>query len=346
MNPSSILSVRGLGKSFPIYSRGLVKREVARVNAVDNVSFELKRGETLGLVGESGSGKTTAVRCILRALNPTSGEILFRTNETDTVDLAKASGRDLKALRPSMQMIFQDPFSSLNPRMTVSQIVGEPLDIHRMAKGGDREDRVVDILKKVGLKAEHRTRYPHAFSGGQRQRIGIARALVMRPSFVVADEAVSALDVSVQAQVLNLLKDLQEELGLTYLFVAHNLDVVRHFCDRVAVMYAGRFVELAPTDQLFSNPMHPYTRALLSAVPWPDPDRKMMSLLTGDAADPSRLPPGCAFHPRCSECFEPCREKTPSLETYQEGRFCACHLFDAEKSRAGTAYDLHPKNQI
>jgi oligopeptide/dipeptide ABC transporter ATP-binding protein len=271
-------------------------------------------GETLGLVGESGSGKTTAARCLLRALDPTAGDVFFRTPGGATVNLATLPERALKPLRPHLQMIFQDPYSSLNPRMTVGEIVAEPLLIHRMGTRREQEDRVVDILRKVGLKAEHRTRYPHAFSGGQRQRIGIARALIMRPSFVVADEAVSALDVSVQAQVLNLLKDLQEEFKLTYLFVAHNLDVVRHFCDRVAVLYAGRVVELAPAAELFAHPKHPYTRALLSAVPWPDPDVRMRFDVPGEVADPSRLPAGCAFHPRCPACFGPCKTQRPALK--------------------------------
>jgi peptide/nickel transport system ATP-binding protein len=322
-----LLSVRGLNKVFPIRSKGFMKKTIATVRAVDDVRFDLHPGETLGLVGESGSGKTTTARCILRALTPSSGEVIFRPAHGPPVDLARLPERALKPLRPQMQMIFQDPFSSLNPRMTVGQIVGEPLDIHGLAQGSERNDRVDDILKKVGLKPEHRERYPHAFSGGQRQRIGIARALIMRPSLVVADEAVSALDVSVQAQVLNLLKDLQAEFNLTYLFVAHNLDVVRHFCDRVAVMYAGRIVELAPTRALFADPRHPYTQALLNAVPWPDPDRKMTFELPGEIADPSRLPPGCAFHPRCAHCFSPCKaQRPPLLDTTNDGRWLACHL--------------------
>ena len=331
-----LLSVRGLSKHFPTNARDLWVKSAGTTRAVSDVSFDLQPGETLGLVGESGSGKTTTVRCILRALTPTAGQVYFRKNDGVTVDLAALPEGALKPLRPQMQMIFQDPFSSLNPRMTVAQIVGEPLAIHGLAKGREREDRVVDILRKVGLKPEQRTRYPHAFSGGQRQRIGIARALVMRPSFVVADEAVSALDVSVQAQVLNLLKDLQEEFHLTYLFVAHNLDVVRNFCDRVAVMYAGRIVELAPTAALFADPKHPYTEALLRAVPWPDPDVKMKFDLPGEVADPNRLPPGCAFHPRCQECYARCKTQRPELRSLGPvagadggaGRGVACHLYD------------------
>jgi oligopeptide/dipeptide ABC transporter ATP-binding protein len=338
LSPSvPLLSVRGLSKHFPANARDLWAKSAGTTRAVSDVSFDLQPGETLGLVGESGSGKTTTVRCILRALAPTAGQVFFRKDDGVTVDLAALPEGALKPLRPQMQMIFQDPFSSLNPRMTVAQIVGEPLAIHGLAKGREREDRVVDILHKVGLKPELRTRYPHAFSGGQRQRIGIARALIMRPSFVVADEAVSALDVSVQAQVLNLLKDLQEEFHLTYLFVAHNLDVVRNFCDRVAVMYAGRIVELAPTAALFADPEHPYTQALLSAVPWPDPDVKMNFDLPGEVADPNRLPPGCAFHPRCHECHARCKTQRPELRPLGPaaeradggaGRAVACHLYD------------------
>ncbi|MDQ3815047.1 MAG: ATP-binding cassette domain-containing protein, partial [Armatimonadota bacterium] len=259
-----LLQVRNLCKHFPIMSKGFSRKQIGAVKAVDQVSFDLQRGETLGLVGESGSGKTTCARTILRALTPTSGQALFHDNG-DTIDLATLPEKELKPLRQKMQMIFQDPFSSLNPRMTVGDIVAEPLVIHKLAKGKELEDRVVETLVKVGLKPEHRQRYPHAFSGGQRQRIGIARALIMRPSLVVADEAVSALDVSVQAQVINLLADLQDEFDLTYIFVAHDLSVVQHICDRVAVMYAGKIVELATAEELFERPRHPYTRALLSA---------------------------------------------------------------------------------
>jgi len=269
-----LLEVKGLKKHFPIYSQGLVKRQVDTLKAVDDVSFQLMPGETLGIVGESGSGKTTCARAILRAIDPTAGEILFQS-KAGPVDLALLSERELKPLRQEMQMIFQDPFSSLNPRMTVGDIVGEPLVIHRLAKGQELEDRVAEMLRKVGMLPEHRQRYPHAFSGGQRQRIGIARALIMNPSLIVADEAVSALDVSVQAQVINLMEDLQEEFDLTYIFVAHDLSVVRHICDRVAVMYKGKVVESEETEALFESPNHPYTQMLLSAIPSPDPDQKM-----------------------------------------------------------------------
>jgi peptide/nickel transport system ATP-binding protein len=270
-----LLAVRRLGKRFPVFAPGLRRRQVGWTEAVQDVSFDLAAGESLGLVGESGSGKTSVARCLLRAIDPTEGEVRFRLPDGAVVDLAKLRARELKAVRPHAQMIFQDPFSSLNPRMTVRDIVGEPLVIHRMAQGAELHDRVSEMLERVGLEPAHRSRYPHAFSGGQRQRIGIARALIMRPSFVICDEATSALDVSVQAQVLDLLKELQRELGLTYLFVAHNLDVVRGFCDRVAVMRKGRVVELAPTEAIFASQQHPYTRILLSAIPSPDPDVPM-----------------------------------------------------------------------
>lgn len=322
-----LLQVRNLCKHFPVYSKGFIRKQTGLVKAVDQVNFDLMPGETLGLVGESGSGKTTCARTILRALSPTSGDVDFHRKDGRSFSLSSMKSRDLKPLRQDLQMIFQDPYSSLNPRMTVGDIVGEPLRIHGLARGKDLTDQVVETLVKVGLKPEHRQRYPHAFSGGQRQRIGIARALVMRPSLVVADEAVSALDVSVQAQVINLLADLQDEFQLTYIFVAHDLSVVRHICNRVAVMYAGRIVELADTDELFENPKHPYTKALLAAVPHPDPDITMQYGLEGEVADPGKLPSGCAFHPRCRECFDPCKTITPALRQSDPKRFVSCHLF-------------------
>ena len=325
-----LLQVRGLCKHYPVYSKGLLRRQIGTIRACDDVSFDLRPGETLGLIGESGSGKTTTGRAILRAIRPTSGDVLFRTNgDAAAVNLATLPDGRLRPLRTQMQMIFQDPYSSLNPRMTVQDIVAEPLVIHRMAKGPELEDRVVAMLRRVGIRPEYRTRYPHAFSGGQRQRIGIARALVMRPRFVVADEAVSALDVSVQAQVINLLRDLQEELGLTYLFIAHDLSVVRHLCDRVAVMYAGRIIEMAPTEQLFDEPKHPYTRMLLGAVPHPDPDVKMSFAPAGEPVDLSNPPGGCAFHPRCAECIDRCRVESPRFVPVGRGRATACHLHPA-----------------
>ena len=268
-----LLEVSDLEKHFPI-KQGFLKREVGRILAVDGVNFHINDGETLGLVGESGCGKTTTARCILRAVDPTNGEILFRTREDEVVDIAMLKGAELKKIRSDIQMIFQDPFSSLNPRMTLLDTIGEPLLLNNIGSKHDREERVAELLEMVGLRPEYMRRFPHAFSGGQRQRIGIARALAPNPKLVVADEPVSALDVSVQAQVLNLLADLQGELGLTYLFVAHDLSVVKHISDRVAVMYVGKLVEMAPTDELFSTPKHPYTAALLSAVPEPDPRAK------------------------------------------------------------------------
>lgn len=291
-----MLDVRHLKKYFPVYSKGIVRRQVGEIKAVDDVSFTLKPGETLGVVGESGSGKTTAARAILRALEPTSGEVWFDSDAYGRVDLAMLSPKALKPLRREMQMIFQDPFSSLNPRMTVGDIVAEPLLIHGMGNLSQRREQVAEILEKVGLMARHMQRYPHAFSGGQRQRIGIARALIMRPKLVVADEAVSALDVSVQAQVINLLQDLQDEFKLTYIFVAHDLSVVRHICNRIAVMYLGKIVEFGPTEAIFSQPRHPYTKALLSAIPDPDPDVRLNPVMVGEIGDVNRFA-GCDMTP-------------------------------------------------
>ncbi len=324
-----MLQVRDLCKYFPVMSKGFFKKQVGLVRAVDEVTFDLMPGETLGLVGESGSGKTTVGRTILRAHTPTRGLVLFDTGEGEPVDLAALSEDALTPLRTQAQMIFQDPFSSLNPRMTVRDLVAEPLTIHQLARGSELEDRVVDMLRKVGLMPEHRNRYPHAFSGGQRQRIGIARALVMHPRLVVCDEAVSALDVSVQAQVINLLEDLQRDLGLTYIFIAHDLSVVRHICDRVAVMYAGRIVELAPKERLFTAPQHPYTRALLSAIPNPNPDVVMHDILAGEVADPANLPPGCSFAPRCPLVTDRCREDRPDLFPARDNCQVACHEVSA-----------------
>ncbi len=317
-----LLEVRRLCKFYPLHSRGLRRRVVGHVKATNEVSFDLRRNETLGLVGESGCGKTTTARSILRAIDPTSGSAVFRVGGREW-DLAKLAPRELTAIRPHVQMIFQDPFSSLNPRLTVGEIVREPLDIHGLGTRAEREKKVDEILEQVGLKPDHKPRYPHAFSGGQRQRIGIARALILRPALVVADEAVSALDVSVQAQVINLLADLKTEFNLAMIFVAHDLSVVRHICDRVAVMYLGRIVELAPTEALFSAPRHPYTRLLLGAVPSPDPDVKL-SFTSGEVADAAKPPAGCAFHPRCDRCAAGCREQPPELREVGPGHFVAC----------------------
>ncbi|MFW6286988.1 MAG: ABC transporter ATP-binding protein [Candidatus Sumerlaeota bacterium] len=325
MSDRTLLRVRDLCKYFPVWKQGLMRRRVGEVRACDQLNFDLMEGETLGLVGESGCGKTTTARTILRAIEPTSGHVFFRRNGGE-VDLAVLPERDIRTLRTEMQMIFQDPFSSLNPRMTVGKIVAEPLKIHKVASGKEMWKRVDEMLERVGLRSEHRQRYPHAFSGGQRQRIGIARALVLQPRLIVADEAVSALDVSVQAQVINLLQDLQDEFGLTYIFVAHDLAVVRHICDRIAVMYAGKIVELAPAAELFENPLHPYSHALLSAIPQTDPHVRLEPVMTGSVADPANLPPGCSFHPRCNQCFEPCDHVLPQLEEVSPNHWVACHL--------------------
>ncbi|QDU71535.1 ABC transporter ATP-binding protein [Mucisphaera calidilacus] len=322
-----ILSVRRLSKHYPVLSKSLIRKRIGTVRACDNISFDLMPGETLGLVGESGCGKTTLGRAILRAIKPTSGEVLYRDETSNHYhDLASLREAELKPLRTQLQMIFQDPFSSLNPRMTIQQIVSEPLRIHRLASGSELHDRVAAILTRVGIRPEYRNRYPHAFSGGQRQRIGIARALIVRPRLIIADESVSALDVSVQAQVINLLADLQDEYRLTYIFIAHDLSVVKHICHRVAVMYAGRIVEIADKNTLFENPSHPYTRALLNAVPCPDPDITIEHQLSGEVADVANLPTGCAFNPRCREVMPACREQRPELQAISDRTQAACHL--------------------
>jgi peptide/nickel transport system ATP-binding protein len=323
-----LLDVRGLRKYFPI-TKGFLQRTTGHVRAVDGVDFTLAEGETLGLVGESGCGKTTASRCILRAIDPTGGEIRYRTRAGETVDLATLPPAGLAALRAEIQMVFQDPFGSLNPRMTLLDNVGEPLLVNGMKNRTERADRVAELLRLVGLRPEFMHRFPHAFSGGQRQRIGIARALATNPRLVVADEPVSALDVSVQAQVLNLLLELQDRLGLTFLFVAHDLSVVRHICDRVAVMYVGQIVELAPTDALYRRPRHPYTAALMRAVPVPDPRVPMGDgILRGEVPSPANPPSGCYFHPRCRHAQPQCASEAPRLREIAPGHHAACHFAD------------------
>jgi peptide/nickel transport system ATP-binding protein len=329
-----LLEVTDLKKHFPI-NRGFFKRTVGHVKAVDGVSLYIMEGETLGLVGESGCGKTTTGRTILRAIPPTSGQVMFRDPILGRVDISALDKEQLGQVRHSTRMIFQDPYTSLNPRMTLLDIVGAPLRAMNIAKGKELEDRVAEMLQRVGLRPEYMRRYPHAFSGGQRQRIGLARALAPNPTFVVCDEPVSALDVSVQAQILNLLKDLQDQMGLTYLFVAHDLSVVAHISDRVAVMYVGKLVEMAPTAELFSSPKHPYTEALMSAIPRPDPrPREKRILLTGEVANPANPPSGCYFHPRCTYVQDVCKVEEPVLEEISAGHFVKCH-FGRELSLAG-----------
>ncbi|HWX51073.1 MAG TPA: oligopeptide/dipeptide ABC transporter ATP-binding protein [Roseomonas sp.] len=320
----TLLEVQDLRKHYPIHA-GLLRREVGRVRAVDGVSFQIARGETLALVGESGCGKTTVSRCILRALTPTSGAIRFTPESGRGVDLATLPKRQMRPLRRHIQMIFQDPYASLNPRMMVGDIITEPLKVNGVP-AAERRERLMELLELVQMPPGSRSRFPHAFSGGQRQRIGIARALALHPQLVVADEPVSALDVSVQAQIINLLLDLQDRLGISMLFVAHDLSVVRHVSDRVAVMYVGRIVEVAPTDALYRAPRHPYTEALLAAVPAPDPARQLRrKVAQGEVADPAHPPPGCAFHPRCPYAVERCRIERPELTATESGRWVSCH---------------------
>jgi peptide/nickel transport system ATP-binding protein len=328
-----LLDVQDLKMHFPI-RRGLLRRVVGYVYAVDGVNLFIREGETLGLVGESGCGKTTTGRAILRAYEPTAGKVLFRRNGA-MVDVLQMDSREMKAIRRDMQIIFQDPFSSLNPRMTVLDIVSEPLQVHEKLSSDELKFRVSELLRRVGLRPEYMNRYPNAFSGGQRQRIGIARALALNPRLIVCDEPVSALDVSIQAQVINLLKELQTEFGLTYLFIAHDLAVVEHISDRIAVMYLGRVVELADSERLYTNPLHPYTEALLSAVPSTDPDREgIRVILTGDVPNPANPPPGCHFHPRCRFAKDICKEKTPEWRELEPDHWVSCH-FAEELSLAG-----------
>ena len=318
-----LLEVKNLKMYFPVTSGAIIQRKVADVKAVDDVSFTVHRGETLGLVGESGCGKSTTGRAVLQLYRPTAGSVNF-----DGTELTNLKGGQLRSFRRRMQMVFQDPYSSLNPRMNVRNIVGEPMAIHGLHKGSERDDRIAYILNAVGLNPYFAKRFPHEFSGGQRQRIGIARALAVEPDFIVCDEPVSALDVSIQAQVINLLEDLQQEFNLTYLFIAHDLAVVRHISDRVAVMYLGHMVELADSNELYENPLHPYTKALLSAVPITDPDLERTReriILTGDVPSPLRPPSGCVFHTRCPIAIDECREEIPTWREASPMHWVACH---------------------
>ncbi len=324
MKNDILIDVKNLSMHFPITKGILRQRKVAEIRAVDEVSFFIRKGETLGLVGESGCGKTTLGRCLLQLIRPTSGEVSF-----EGVDLCTLPPEDLRSIRQKMQIIFQDPFDSLDPRMTAGEIVAEPLRVHTRIRGRALKDKIAELLKIVGLDPTMAERYPHQFSGGQRQRIGIARALAIRPSFIVCDEPISALDVSIQAQIINLLEDLQGEFHLTYLFIAHDLSVVRHISHRVAVMYLGKIVEIANRDALYQVAKHPYTKALLSAVPIPDPiveaERERI-LLKGEIPSPIALPPGCNFHPRCPIGIELCSREVPSLREVEEGHWVSCHL--------------------
>jgi oligopeptide transport system ATP-binding protein len=321
-NGSQLLEVRHLKKYFPI-KKGVLQREVARVHAVDDVTFAVREGETLGLVGESGCGKSTLGRTIVRLLQPTAGDVVFQGRS-----IGGLGARALRPLRRQMQMVFQDPYASLNPRKRVGSIIGDPMRIHKVGDGRERKRRVQELLETVGLSPEHYNRFPHEFSGGQRQRIGVARALALRPKLVVADEPVSALDVSIQAQMINLLDELQDEFRLTYIFIAHDLGVVRHVSDRIAVMYLGKLVELSPAEELYQKPIMPYTEALLSAVPIPDPDlseQRERIVLEGDVPSPIDPPSGCRFHPRCRYMTDICREVEPPLTDYGNGHLAACH---------------------
>jgi len=341
MAPDRLLQVENLVKHFPITKGIFFRKQVGAVQAVSDISFHIKKGETLGVVGESGCGKSTTARCVLRLLESTSGKILYRAEtqggdgETEIIDIATANKDQMRRLRRDIQIVFQDPYASLNPRMTVASIIAEPLLVHGIGDTADRVDRVKELLKVVGLNPEHTNRYPHEFSGGQRQRIGVARALALNPTFMVLDEPVSALDVSIQAQVLNLMGDLQDEFGLTYMFIAHDLSVVRHVCDRVAVMYLGRMAEVADRDTLYERPMHPYSHALLSAVPIPDPTverNRRRIILQGDIPSPINPPSGCRFNTRCPRAeFPRCADEVPELREIEPEHWVACHFPEVQK---------------
>ncbi|MCP4541945.1 MAG: ATP-binding cassette domain-containing protein [Chloroflexi bacterium] len=324
----SLVQVRNLKKYFPITRGSIIQRHVGDIRAVDDVSFDIYKGETLGLVGETGSGKTTVGRTMLRLYEPTAGELFF-----DGTNLMDLRGGELRNMRRRMQMIFQDPYASLNPRMTVGSIVGEPLEVHGVAQGKEKRARVQELLRLVGLNPYFVNRYPHEFSGGQRQRIGIARALALNPDLIICDEPISSLDVSIQAQVVNLLEELQAEMGLTYLFIAHDLSMVRHISDRMAVMYLGKIMELTDRNEIYLNPLHPYTQALMSAVPVPDPvveEKRPRIILEGDVPSPANPPAGCNFSTRCPRAIDICSEVEPEFAEVKPGHFCACHLVERE----------------
>lgn len=319
---STLLEVKGLKKYFPIRN-GVINKVQGYVKAVDDVSFSIQEGETLGIVGESGCGKSTTGRSVIRLTEPTGGDVLFQGK-----NLTQLKSDELRKIRRDMQIVFQDPYASLNPRMTIGAILEEPLKIHGMGSSSERRQRVQELLQIVGLTEYHYDRYPHEFSGGQRQRVGIARALITRPKLIIADEPVSALDVSIQSQILNLMKDLQEQFKLTYMFISHDLSVVRHISDRVGVMYLGRMVELAPKHEIYSNPQHPYTQALLSAVPHPNPrERRERIILSGDVPSPANPPSGCAFHTRCPAAMDVCKSNRPDFKQTSDGHWVACHLY-------------------
>ena len=335
MDQKPLLKVEGLKKYFPI-KKGLLARTVGYVKAVDDISFYVNKGETLGIVGESGCGKSTTGRVLMRLLEPTEGTVEF-----DGKELTTLSPADMRKMRRDIQMVFQDPYASLNPRHTIGKILEEPLIVHGVADAKERKKRVIEFLEIVGLNAYHAKRYPHQFSGGQRQRVGIARALMTNPKLIIADEPVSALDVSIQAQVLNLMQDLQKEFDLTYIFIAHDLGVVRHISDRVGVMYLGKLVEIAPSEQLYSNPMHPYTQALLSAVPVPDPDYvKEQVMIDGDIPSPANPPSGCTFHTRCPHKMDICSKVSPKLIEHEFGQSVSCHLYSEQ-----TGTDIEKKEK-